>query len=362
MLKVQLRSCCKYSILFMAFIGCQEKIVEKVDDDDKTPTHRVEVETAEKFNNYFTRYGDGWTGADATYSIPLPDGRVVWIFGDTFLGEVDSTNRSRAPQPLINNSFMVQEGDAFVTLFGKTDPPSAFLVPPDPLEKYWPNHGFTYDDRLYVFLYTWKNNENGGAFGFDFVRTDQAVFDLPSLSLQSIHTVKDDDRVIWGISVMKEGPYLYIYGSEDRPFESKRLHLARVPLANLEADWSYWTQNGWSTEEDSYPLLEGISNQFSVFKHQHNYYLIVQGDSFSEKIYRYKATKPQGPFTDPLVLYETPDHGGETWTYNACAHPEFMQEDSSLLISYNVNSMNFSELFENADYYRPYFVWVRNWE
>ena len=27
-----------------------------------------------------------WLGADAAYSIPLPDGRDVWIFGDTLYG------------------------------------------------------------------------------------------------------------------------------------------------------------------------------------------------------------------------------------------------------------------------------------
>ena len=28
-----------------------------------------------------------WQGADAAYSIPLPDGRDVWIFGDTLYGD-----------------------------------------------------------------------------------------------------------------------------------------------------------------------------------------------------------------------------------------------------------------------------------
>src|SRR5258708_33568221 len=28
-----------------------------------------------------------WWGGDAAYSIPLPDGRSVWVFGDTLYGE-----------------------------------------------------------------------------------------------------------------------------------------------------------------------------------------------------------------------------------------------------------------------------------
>src|ERR1700685_3811109 len=32
-------------------------------------------------------FQDGWWGADAAFSIPLPDGRSVWIFGDTLYGD-----------------------------------------------------------------------------------------------------------------------------------------------------------------------------------------------------------------------------------------------------------------------------------
>ena len=39
------------------------------------------------FNQLFTRFSE-WTGGDATYSVPLPDGRVLWMFGDSFIGTV----------------------------------------------------------------------------------------------------------------------------------------------------------------------------------------------------------------------------------------------------------------------------------
>jgi len=32
-------------------------------------------------------FKDSWWGADAAYSIPLPDGRSIWIFGDTLYGD-----------------------------------------------------------------------------------------------------------------------------------------------------------------------------------------------------------------------------------------------------------------------------------
>src|ERR1035441_8665042 len=32
-------------------------------------------------------FKDSWWGADGAYSIPLPDGRSLWIFGDTLYGD-----------------------------------------------------------------------------------------------------------------------------------------------------------------------------------------------------------------------------------------------------------------------------------
>ena len=48
----------------------------------------VNAVPATPFNKLFTRYGDGWTGGDAVYSVPLPDGRIIWAFGDSFLDTV----------------------------------------------------------------------------------------------------------------------------------------------------------------------------------------------------------------------------------------------------------------------------------
>jgi hypothetical protein len=40
-----------------------------------------------KFGNYAGNHTspDDWTGTDSTYSAPLPGGRDLWIFSDTFL-------------------------------------------------------------------------------------------------------------------------------------------------------------------------------------------------------------------------------------------------------------------------------------
>lgn len=345
----------RISLSTFVFLSCDN-------DDPNGPSDQakeISIEAADDFNGYFTRYGSGWTGGDVAYSVPLPDGRIVWLFGDTFLGTVNE-DRSRDPQGFINNSFMVQDRTEFTTLSGTGR--SALLVPSDPNHKYWPQHGFVKNNKLYVLLYTWKLNGTGGAFGFDFVRMDMAIFSLPGISLEEIKTIADN-KVIWGASIMEDGDYIYVYGSEDTPVPNQ-VNLARIKITDVEGPWEYYSSFGWVYDNAiNKMILEGNSNQFSVFKHNDIYYLFNQEDvAFSNKIYRYKASHPEGPFTGKILVYETPYYGQDTWTYNAKAHPEFLEEDDALLISYDVNCLNFNKLFENADLYRPYFIRVKNWE
>src|SRR5438128_2165493 len=83
------------------------------------PTGSVSVRPDDGFNTLFRGYGDSntslddWTGADTTNSVLLPDGRVVWIFSDTFLGAVHA-DLTRSDPSFIPNSSVVQSGGALV--------------------------------------------------------------------------------------------------------------------------------------------------------------------------------------------------------------------------------------------------------
>ena len=46
---------------------------------------QVDTELRDRFGAYGDT-ADRWTGADSAYSVELPDGRIAWIYSDTFLG------------------------------------------------------------------------------------------------------------------------------------------------------------------------------------------------------------------------------------------------------------------------------------
>src|SRR5262249_281552 len=54
------------------------------------------------WDNAFDR-GDGWIGGDAIYSTPLPDGDVLWLFADTFIGQVRDGRRQPGVR-MVNNT------------------------------------------------------------------------------------------------------------------------------------------------------------------------------------------------------------------------------------------------------------------
>jgi hypothetical protein len=46
------------------------------------------------FTQYFRRNAGGWTAGDATISVPLPDKRVIWLFGDSYTVNVNTSNNT----------------------------------------------------------------------------------------------------------------------------------------------------------------------------------------------------------------------------------------------------------------------------
>lgn len=332
----------------------------------------VTVKSGKQYNFFFTRYGNGWTGGDATYSVQLPDGRHLWSFGDTFLDTVYA-DRSRPSSPLIRNTFMVQDGltfNSFQTIVGGTiDDPIAVVNTPDPDDEwYWPGDATVSGDVLYMYMMYFVSTGAGGGFGFHYVRTDLVKFSLPDITEISRETVWDlDDDVLFGGAVMEDGDYLYTYSAESTAFV-KYCQVARVPLDDIESPYEFYNAvtGNW---QSTFPGADGrlkknpfgevdVSAQFSVFYEAGKYRLVTQEGLLGKKIYSYESDNPTGPWGSRKIIYTT-NEGADVWTYNAYMHNDIKNAAGYMLLSYNLNAMNFLDLFSNADTYRPKFVWVK---
>jgi hypothetical protein len=345
---------CTLFILTLLLNACTLPLPRTAD----SPCDRAPGLPDAEFTALFQRDGGGWTGGDGVYSVALPDGRVVWTFGDSFLGTV-ADDGSRTPGTrLIRNAAMLQDGDRFTTLHSSTpDNPSAWITPPDSDEWYWPSAGLVEGDTL-ILLWTSVRQAEPGMWGFTYAgHDDAAVFSLPDLTLQRIIPLNDHPAVRFGSALVATPNYTYIYGTEDTP-GAKYMHVARAQIGNFLGSWEYWDGTGWTTDTlQSTRIHTGVSSDYSVLRHGDRYVLITQRDGFSPQIVRYEADQPTGPWKNETLLYCTPESGGNLFTYNALAHPEFTGA-RGLLISYNVNSFEFIDIFTNADNYRPRFIRV----
>lgn len=322
--------------------------------------------------NDFTTYADsgvGWTGADSTYSERMSGGRDVWIFSDTFLGPVDADGGRPQTAPFLNNSFVVRERNgrmSTVTGHDAQGEPVSLVTPPPEGGWYWFGDGVVNQrgDLEVAALQYWYGG--GGMWDFGWDSTHVATFDRDTLELRSLDPMPSASGVQWSSWIETRGAYTYVYGVEDGGL-SKYMHVARVRGQGLTGAWEFWDGTGWSaTETDTVRVMEGVANEYSVTRFRDGYLLLTQDtrELFSRNVTAYVACSPAGPFTEVGTVLEMPEVGalgtygdGNIFAYNAHEHPE-LRRGNTLVVSYNVNSFDSSDLYEDVTIYRPRFVEV----
>lgn len=322
------------------------------------------------FTNFFARNCCGVTGADGFYSVPLPDGRVVWIFGDSFLGTVnpDGTRGKRSPL-FIRNAFAVQDGDSLRSLYNVIDGwESSFVIPPDAVKGtmfsedslwYWPGDGLVENGKLKVFMSGFYQADTGN-WGFQWTGANLATFSLPEITLERIDHLDypGEVEIHWGHAICDEAPdFTYIYGAGD-----KYPYVARAPKGEILSPWEFYTGTEWVTDSRMAKPMTDFpgSEQFSVIKLNDNYVLLTQcGDFLVSHLYSATSDLPYTGWGNKkeLCKIEPLKPVKDLFAYNPVAHPEFTKE-GELLVSYCVNSFNLNDAFEDASKYRPVFIRV----
>ncbi len=300
--------------------------------------------------------GPGWTGGDGAYSTGLPNGKSLWLFGDSFHGTVEPDGSRTPGGAFVRNSLVLQTGDLLETL-AVAGRPDGFLEPTHGDAWYWPADATVEGGRVRIFAARMVTTGTG-AWDFHQVATDVVTLRRSDLREEgSPATVAAGGDVAWGVAVLEDDDWTYVYGVEDRGFD-KYAHLARAVAGNVLGPWQYWTGQGWSSQAAaSTRLFEGVSNQFSVMRRGDEYVLLSQAHTFGRDIFVMHADSPAGPWVDKTVVYTTPSWGADSYTYNAVAHPEF-ERNGAISVSYSLGTSDWGRLISQAELYRPRFIRV----
>lgn len=321
--------------------------------------------------NFFKRT-EGVIAMDGGYTIRLNDGKILWLFGDSYIDEYDSITKTVPCLFQARNSALLQpsandwQQANTIVLTGNKNHDKTFLTDKNnPNHFFWPGCGYQLNDTIFIYGMNMKNAKGG--LGFAKAGNDVWIKLLyPSLKTIAIQELPASDSIQFGSGLVedKENGFVYIYGAKAK-FISADVYVARFAYNNPAAEWEYWNGASWGNKiKDAKPVTEALSNSTTVSKVKNKYLLLTAAFSVScdggKDIYAAVSDHPEGPFSTPKTIYTISDtlRGHYPFFYLPIAHPDCINDDNELLIHYSINGYepcikNCVNNRFNPEYYRP---------
>jgi len=343
---------------------------------------RIWVEELPQYDALFARQS-GWTGADGAYSVALADDEILWLFGDTWYGEVREGRHMDAV--IIKNSIAIQQGRMppgasvqFYTGLSPDGSPRAFVQPDDHRGWFWIYDGIRVGKELYLFLVQLERTTDRKSFGFKIVGSQLGHVANPGDDPANWRLARQ--RIPWGrfsaagdtlfgSSLLKADKHIYIYGTTEvveGQIRRKSMILARAPETELAQfdRWRFYSAGKWSTDfNKSSGLCSDMANEFSVsyLPAIGKYVAVYSEKGFSRHIAMRLAPDPWGPWSAPQRIYVCPeaDRSQDVFCYAAKGHPDLASAPDEIIITYVANSLDFAKVAADATLYRPRFLRVR---
>ncbi len=287
---------------------------------------------------------DGWLAADLPASVDLRDGRVLWLFGDTWIGARNPDGGIASGATFWHNSALVQTGactdlvnaggTGWLTIAGSDD-------------FWWPSGGYVPggDRGQVVDVFVTRMRRTGpGVFDFVPVGADVVELRRADLTFIGVRALPYQDR-LWASSVVVDGRWLYLFGHGYAPGPST--YLARVRTDNVHGRWQFWDGRRFGRDPASAtPVLTyGPFNNPSMVRLRDGRWVAIakEREFDGAAVVGWTARRPQGPWraTGPLVAAPTSGRPGE-FTYLAVPHAAVRLPRARLLVSWNVNTRDAS--------------------
>jgi hypothetical protein len=315
-----------------------------------------------------------WMGADVASSVDLGAGRILWLFGDTWIDPSGAGTRQGAR--MVSNSVAIQTGtdpttSAITFYWGSAADggPDAFL-PDRGAESLWFGNGVRVRDRLVLF-FARTLRDTGTGLGFEHVGWTAVMVENPddepsAWRVRPLETPANPLGVLVGFAgVLRLGEHVYAFGSQN-PVKSHPIYAARWPAEDVrrgdlsQPEWWAGERLGWipdSASAQRWPLFENGQSELSLHVDQPTQrFLSVQSLGFgSADLMMRAAPALTGPWSAPRMVYRPPEYyRPRVMIYAAKAHPELTGAD--LVLTYATNTFEFREQLTDSLIYYPRFV------
>jgi hypothetical protein len=315
-----------------------------------------------------------WIGGDSAYSIDLGNGRVLWLFGDSFIA--NSAARSRSDSVMVHNAIAIQTGYDITTAslkfyLNSSTPPSAFFGAPSSTTWLWPVDGVRIGSRLILFQTQIETSTGGLGFkgvGWGAVAIENPDADPASWTITSLATQAQFGVTLGSAVVVIDG---YLYAFSAGLTTPGPTYVARWPVSALSTNslsnpqW-YGGTIGWVTGDQlphSPAAVASIGqSEFSIFPvTKPSPYLVIQTSGFGAATIAYEtAAAVTGPYSGAQTFYSPPERSqANILIYSAKMHPELLAPGYDVVATYCTNSTNFSTLVSDMSLYFPRFIRAR---
>lgn len=339
-------------------------------------------------NDCFTQT-NGWIGSDSAYSIPLTPHRILWTFGDTWIGMI--MDNKRMFPTMINNSAAIQTmNDApganrsFEKMTfhwnDKSKEPTSLWQTGEPDTYFWPGDGYRLGSKLFMVLHKiTADRSQPPPFQFKTVSDVLMRVQNPHEPIESWATTFHNfnnkaDEVQLGAACILHRGYLYMYSTYPKARAGTNAHpliLARIPVDALlnegKTDPDLHTiqylchdshervQPLWRSDlEDPIILFPDAGNEMSVTAVGGiPGYVAVYIPPFSKQIMLRYSLSLEGPWSSPMKIYDCPETEKDVLVYSAKTHQELASKPGELVVTYCRNSSDDKSHLDNASLYFP---------
>lgn len=312
-----------------------------------------------------------WRGGDTSDSTDLGDGRVLWLFGDSFVAAAPGQDRARSDW--IRNCVAIQRGydppSATLEFFwqtGDSRPTSYFKDNQD--SWYWPHSAVLIDQSLLIFLIETKETNVG--LGFEHINMAVVAVENPEDApdrwrLRDLVVPQNDFGIFLGMSeTIRIGDHVYAFSKQE---PSNDVYLARWSAETLSSGsleniewWSGDIEKWVPTEEFNgigRPVFSATPTNFSIhYDSNIEKFVQLQTWGFGSAVVAIRtAAELTGPWSDRRIIYRPGESDrSDALIYGGKGHDHLMGAD--IVATYNVNSEVFSELLRDQTIYYPKFI------
>jgi hypothetical protein len=317
--------------------------------------------------NFFSRT-TGSVAFDQGTSIPLSDGRVLWVTQDAWYHGSMAPNGNLYGNHFISytNSIIIQPSiddwnpnAPMMTRQGASNGGIGNICPiPSGASRNWVGPGVELGDYVYI--------HGGEGHGLD--DTDQAVYKLKKESGNEWNQVERlaipnmtgqlDIRYKDGMVKSDDG-YVYVYGERTAPETfgfNTLLYVARFSH-DEPTEWSFWDGSTWGHTPlvtSSSVIAEGNgTNNFGYLNGKFLHLTMDQGFYCgipSVNMYISTSNSPTGPFTSRKLVYHFTEFykGYNARIYTPIIHTIAQNDRNELLLTYSINYGACDENSENV--------------